>query len=252
MQFSPLILYHKTVYNSGRSSMFLRDVEFIENEQNTRDGIILLHGIGRTRRNMRPLERFLEAKGYRTLNISYPSTRLSIIKNAEFVQEVSRDFVKETKGKLHIVAFSMGGLVTRAFLSKYRPDQLGRVVMIGTPNHGSQVADFLANLRAFKFLYGPAGQQLTTSNNGFDDLPKEIDFELGVIAGRTVIHPFSALVFKEESDGIVSVESTKIRGMKDHIVIPHSHTALPLAKATAELCAHFLKEGHFGSGCEQK
>ena len=51
----------------------------------------------------------------------------------------------------------MGGLVIRALLNRYRPDNLGRVVQIGTPNHGSEVADFLKNDWLYRLFFGPAG-----------------------------------------------------------------------------------------------
>ena len=40
--------------------------------------------------------------------------------------------------RVHLVAHSMGGMVARAALS-HAPDNLGRMVMLGTPNHGSFV-----------------------------------------------------------------------------------------------------------------
>ncbi|HUF56767.1 MAG TPA: CHAT domain-containing protein [Thermohalobaculum sp.] len=39
-------------------------------------------------------------------------------------------------GQVHVVAHSMGGLVARAAL-EHKPDGLGRLIMLGTPNHGS-------------------------------------------------------------------------------------------------------------------
>lgn len=210
-----------------------------------KDGVILLHGIGRTFRNMQRIEAALRGAGFATFNITYPSTRLNILENADFLQAESADFQSSIKDKIHIVAFSMGGLVARALIKKYRPENLGRVVMIGTPNKGSEVADIFHKMRPFQFFYGPAGQQLISRRNAFQDLLGPIDFDLGVIAGCSRIHPFSSLIFAEESDGIVSVASTKIEGMSDHIVIPHSHTALPVTKKTAELSVRFLKNGNF-------
>ena len=38
-----------------------------------------------------------------------------------------------------------------------------RVVMLGPPNGGSEVADLLKNVAPYRAFYGPAGQQLGTS-----------------------------------------------------------------------------------------
>ncbi len=209
------------------------------------DGVILLHGIGRTHRNMDFIEKNLAAGGYNTCNLSYPSTQNNIAENADFVHEKCKEFISRTPGKLHIVGFSMGGLVARALISRHRPENLGRVVMIGTPNHGSEIADLLNRNKVFRLIYGPAGQQLITENEGYKSQLGTVDFELGIIAGKSTFHPLASIVFKRESDGIVSVESTKIEGMKDHIVIPLSHTLLPVAKQASVLTLRFLETGSF-------
>ena len=40
--------------------------------------VILLHGMGRTRRSLSGLERWLQTQGYRTVNVGYPSLSESI------------------------------------------------------------------------------------------------------------------------------------------------------------------------------
>ena len=47
----------------------------------------------------------------------------------------------------------MGGLVIRAYLNKYKVPNLGKVVMVGTPNNGSEVADFLISNPLYKKLW---------------------------------------------------------------------------------------------------
>ncbi|KJV53803.1 hypothetical protein OTSGILL_0508 [Orientia tsutsugamushi str. Gilliam] len=53
---------------------------------------------------------------------------------------------------ISFVGVSMGGLVIRAYLHKYKIPNLGKVVLIGTPNKGSEVADYLKNNKLYKNL----------------------------------------------------------------------------------------------------
>ncbi|MDP9838274.1 pimeloyl-ACP methyl ester carboxylesterase [Neorhizobium huautlense] len=206
--------------------------------------VILLHGIARSGRHMRSLERTLVSEGYEVLNITYPSTRAPISALADFVAQASAEFTA-TEWPLHIVAHSMGGLVTRSFLHRHRPKTLGRVVMLGTPNHGSEVADLLAGNGAYRWFYGPAGQELITAQTLKPVLDDVIDFELGIIAGTRSIDPVSSLIIPRPNDGKVSVESTKVAGMKQHLVLPVTHTFMPQNPKVKAAVSRFLQTGSF-------
>jgi len=213
---------------------------------NRPDGIVLLHGIFRTHRNMAKLAQFLADNGFRTLNLSYPSTRKPIENIVEHVHEHIRPFAESLEGKLHFVVFSLGCLVTRAYIHRFRPQNLGRVVMLGPPNQGSEVADALKNWGLYRKLYGPAGQQLVTGLAETDGLFGVVDYELGVIAGNRSIDPISSYIIGKPSDGKVSVESTRVTSMRDHIVIPAVHTFFPQNRTAWRHVLHFLEEGRFG------
>ena len=117
--------------------------------------------------------------------------------------------------------------------------------MIGTPNQGSEVADFVKHWRLYKRLYGPAGQQLVTGSNILQD---KVHYELGIIAGNlSRIAPVGAHIIGKESDGTVSVDSTRLEGMKAHIVVPITHSLFPMSRRTWRLTGRFLSEGQFGN-----
>ncbi|MDB5478669.1 MAG: lipase [Alphaproteobacteria bacterium] len=208
------------------------------------EGIVLLHGIFRTKRSMRRLEKFLQQHGYDTLNITYKSTRYAIENIIDAVHPDIEQFAAG-KTKLHFIGYSMGGLVIRAYAHKYLLHNMGRVVMLGTPNKGSQVADLVRNLWLYKKLYGPAGQQLFTRQDVFQHIFGELNFELGSIAGISWLDPISSLVIGLPNDGKVSVESTKLDGMKDHLVIRCAHTFFPVNKTAWRQTLHFLQHGFF-------
>jgi pimeloyl-ACP methyl ester carboxylesterase len=209
------------------------------------EGVVLLHGIFRGQRSMRRLARLLGAEGYRTLNLGYPSRRQPIEAVVAHIQPQIAAFAPSVPSKLHFVGHSMAGLVIRAYLHRFRPPNLGRTVMLGTPNQGSEVADFLKDWWAYKRLFGPAGQQLVTGLTTADTLFGPIDYELGVIAGDRSIDPVSSLIIGDPNDGRVSIERTKVAGMTDHIVVPASHPFLPANKEVHRLVLEFLRHGRF-------
>lgn len=208
------------------------------------DYVVILHGIFRSSFHMRKLAAYLEKQDYEVIALDYPSTKESMPKLVEMIQEDIQSKIAEQK-KTHFVGYSMGGLLLRAILKDYRPDHLGRVVQLAPPNQGSEVADFLKNIWLYKKLYGPAGQQLITDQTAIAPIFGEIDYELGVIAGNFSLDPISSLLIKGPDDGKVSVESTKIAGMKDHIVVRASHTWFPHNKQVQQQTLHFLQQGTF-------
>jgi len=195
---------------------------------------------------MRRLETALTQLGYTVRNLDYPSVTYSIETLAELVFQKIESDVKSGQ-PLHFVGHSMGGILIRIILRDHRPLNLGRVVMMGTPNHGSIVADFMQRFKFFKKLFGPAGQQIGTSLTGVHhDLPSA-DYECGIIAGNRSIDPwFSWFLYQgRENDGKVSVENAKLEGMKDFTVVPVVHAALPKNKKVIQLVKNFLFFGHF-------
>ena len=140
----------------------------------------------------------------------------------------------------------MGGLLARVYLAKYRAQRLGRVVMLGTPNGGSEIADRLKNFSGYRAFFGPAGQQLGTQRDAAVDalLPK-VDYPVGIIAGNHSIYPLASALLPKPNDGRVSVENTKLDGMADHIVVGSPHPWLMRNDVAIAQTIAFLREGRF-------
>lgn len=209
------------------------------------EAVAVLHGILQPAFSMLPLCRSLEAKGYSVLNVSYPSTAHAIEDLAGMVSAPIAAHGASVNGRLHLVGFSMGGLVIRALLKQGVPEKLGRVVMIGTPNHGSEVADFLKGFGPYRYLYGPSGQQLVTDQGAFSSVFANDGMDLGIIAGNGAYNPLARHLIGKPSDGRVSVESTRLECAADHLVVRSNHTMLPQIPEVWRQTASFLKEGRF-------
>jgi len=211
------------------------------------DGVVLLHGISRTARSLHKMQAAIQASGFATLNPGYASRRKTLEALAEDIHSDVGRFAGTIEGSVHFVCHSMGGLLARVYLVKYRPKRLGRLVMLGTPNGGSEIADRLKNFKTYRAWFGPAGQQLVTRRDAATKaMFASTDYPVGIIAGNRSIYPIaSALLLPRPNDGRVSVENTKLDGMTDHIVIGASHPWLVRNTQAIEQTIAFLKEGRF-------
>jgi len=207
------------------------------------ESVILLHGIGRTRLSMRPLERALIAAGYRTENLTYPSRRLAIDAIADWLHPRLAELWRHST-RVHMVTHSMGGLVAARYLATHGDrEKTGRVVMLAPANQGSEVADALHRLPPYRWLFGPAGQQLTTSS-GSDAMPPY--YELGIIAGTSGgLYPLGRAFIPGAHDGRVAVARTRHPGMADHLVVAASHSLIMRNAEVQRQTLHFLHHGSF-------
>ncbi len=208
--------------------------------------VILLHGLCRTSRSMVPMERALSAAGFRVLNVDYPSRTASIEQLSEdAIGRAVADCQRAGAAKIDFVTHSLGGILVRSYLSRHAIPNLGRVVMLGPPNQGSEVVDKLGSLWLFKKINGPAGSELGTGTNSTPNKLGPANFCLGVIAGDRSINWINSLLIPGRDDGKVSVERTKLAGMSDHIVIHSAHPLLMRNRTAVRQTIYFLRAGRF-------
>jgi hypothetical protein len=113
------------------------------------------------------------------------------------------------------------------------------MVLIGTPNAGSELADFCAGQPLLRPLLGRAAATLVT-RNAADPSP----YVVGVIAGDRPL-PSPLRIMPRPHDGKVSVASTHIVGEADHIILPVSHAVMPFDRNVQRQTRLFLAEGKF-------
>ena len=210
------------------------------------DHVILLHGLCRTKRSMKSMEESLVRAGFRVSNINYPSRSASIEHLSESVigQSVA-ECRRDGAPIIHFVTHSLGGILVRSYLARHPLPGLGRVVMLGPPNQGSEVVDRLGRLRLFKAINGPAGAELGTDRDSVPNKLGSVHFCLGVIAGNRSLNWINSRFISGPDDGKVSVERTKVEGMSDHIVIPATHPFIMKNRLAIEQTIKFLRTGAF-------
>lgn len=209
--------------------------------------VVLLHGVAMPAIEMHSIAQVLTAAGYRVINLPYPSRALTI-------EQLARDYLPaqlhacgaDAAPRLHFVAHSMGGLVVRLYLQEHKPANLGRVVLLAPPNAGSPVADRLSRSALCRWLIGPNLSRLGTATaDAIAPMLAPPDYEVGIIAGNTSINPVFSRWQNGANDGAVSVDSARLAGARDFLVVPYSHTLMLWRDATAAQVLAFLRTGRF-------
>ncbi len=217
------------------------------------EAVVVLHGLIRTRGSMNRICRYLrEEGGYdHVINVSYPSTRLPMGQLAAQLATLLGRLDGITR--IDLVAHSLGNIVIRHYLADQTdpaggqtPDpRIGRMVMIGPPNHGSRLASRVAVIPPVPAVLGPAGRQLS---RGWDQLEKNLAtpaFEFGILAGGQKAGRGYNPLLRGDDDIIVSVEETRLVGARDFAVLPVQHTFMMSQPRLMQYTLTFLRHGCF-------
>lgn len=194
------------------------------------ESVVLTHGFMASRWMLMPLAGRLRRGGWQTRCWGYESWRTSVSVHADefakLLRACDRDPAVTT---LHLVTHSMGCIIGRAALERYRPEKLGRFVMLAPPNRGSFVATATAGV--FGRVLRPVAELTTHDTSLVNTTPQPEGIDVGVIAaGR---------------DALVSLDATRLDVPHAHITLPCLHSSLLFRRDAAELVARFLETGAF-------
>jgi pimeloyl-ACP methyl ester carboxylesterase len=202
--------------------------------------VVFVHGLYMVGLELTLLRSRVARAGFQTRQFSYRSITRGPEQNAKalglYLQALQTD-------RLHIVAHSLGGLVTLRMFQQGVRLPPGRVVFMGSPVRGSRFARYLGEL-GLGWTIGRSGPEALAAQH---EACWTEDRELGVIAGTHEfrINPLNPKL-PSPHDGIVAVEETRIEGAEDSVLIHSNHTGMLFSRELAEQVISFLKNGHFG------
>jgi len=203
--------------------------------------VVLVHGLFMPAISMLALAWRLRRCGFRPVLFGYRARRAGVAGAAARLHAFAAGQPAET---VHFVAHSLGGLVVRRLFEDHPDQRPGRVVTLGTPHGGSEVARRLAARRWGRWLLGRSyAEGLSGAAAPWDSCR-----ELGVVAGsRPVGAGWLFASLPRPHDGTVALSETRLAGVSDQQVLPVSHTQMLVSAAVAEAVCRFLRHGRFGS-----
>lgn len=206
--------------------------------------VILLHGVFRSKDSWGPMTRALRRAGYDAQPVNYPSTRRSLEQHAEQIERILDR--SDDVDRVSFVCHSMGGIVTRMLLgraSDWRSRiQVNRLVMIGTPNRGAEIAEAFRSIPLFGPISGASVDQLRPER--IDAIPVP-DVRFGTIAGSSGRASGYNPLLPGDDDMTVTVDSTRLPGAEDELVVQAVHTFVMIKPEVVAATLRYLKSGRF-------
>ena len=208
--------------------------------------VVLLHGLAKSSRSMNKVEDALLASGFSTVNIDYPSREKPIdLLAQEAIPNGIAGCRAQSAERIHFVTHSMGAILVRQYLAENEFRELGRVVMLSPPNQGTVVIDRLEGFPGFARIVGPAGAQLGTNGESVPRQLGPVNFDVGIIAGDKSINLIFSRIIPGEDDSMVSIESAKIEGMSDFLILHETHLGITRSEESISQIIRFLMNGEF-------
>lgn len=195
--------------------------------------VILVHGLWMTGLELRWLGRQLEAGGFTVRYCRYSSWRGTLRDAAE---KLRRLVEQQGSGTIHLLGHSLGGIVIAKMLEDGDPLNLGRIVLLGSPQQGSALATVLERYRACRHILGPVACEGIIRNR-----PASLaGHELLVIAGTLSFGFGRFFGIPAPNDGTVAAAETVVPGARQ-ILVRASHMGMLFSRVATAQITSFLK-----------
>jgi pimeloyl-ACP methyl ester carboxylesterase len=202
--------------------------------------VVLLSGLWLPRWSLWLLARRLRRCGFIPHLFSYRAMGCDLQQNAAALQAYLRTL---PAGTVHLVAFSLGGLVVRALFHFFPLQAPGRIVTLGTPHNGSLAAQRMVRWPGGRAITGKSLADLAAGRPLSWTLPAR---EFGVLAGSVSLGLGRLVVRHAEGcDGTVALSEARLAQATDFLALRTSHFGLLLSAAAARAVCRFLHSGHF-------
>ena len=240
-----------------------------DDSRKNQDFLVLLHGIYGKSSDMESIAQNFK-DNYRIINIQYPTTKetaeeisdLYIEPNIENIKEqiFSENFHKKIGNqyyeiaensnkinknfnqniKINFVAHSMGTGILRYYLKENPLENLGKVVFISPPSHGSHLADvpFVDKLPS---MLGKVVPQFSTKKDSFVNQLGEPDYDYMILIGNKTNNPLYSMIIRGEDDGMVPLKTAKMKSDNFKIIENTTHTSILKDKRTMKEISEFFK-----------
>lgn len=202
--------------------------------------VLLIHGLGRHAGIMDKPKKALRDAGFATHSLNYATLFEGVEDHANHFTNLLEN-LKDIK-KVSFVTHSLGGLVARAILSRslvWNGATAHKLVMMGTPNKGAQIAEFFNRMKTYQMISGPSGQDVLP-NQLVNDLP-EPKIPTLVIAGGTDNDIGFNPLLAGDNDGIVTVAETRLATPHEFKLVKIIHTTIMDHKDSINATLAFLK-----------
>lgn len=240
-----------------------------DDSRKNQDFLVLLHGIYGKSSDMESIAQNFK-DNYRIINIQYPTTKetaeeisdLYIEPNIENIKEqiFSENFHKKIENqyyeitensnkinknfnqniKINFVAHSMGTGILRYYLKENPLENLGKVVFISPPSHGSHLADvpFVDKLPS---MLGKVVPQFSTKKDSFVNQLGEPDYDYMILIGNKTNNPLYSMIIRGKDDGMVPLKTAKMKSDNFKIIENTTHTSILKDKRTMKEISKFFK-----------
>ena len=218
----------------------MTDTDTSQKEETPKEHVVLVHGLYMHGHGTKVLSRWLRQEGFTTSEFSYSTVKADLDANSEKLHQHMQDLDAPI---VHAVGHSLGGVLLQHMYDTHQYSKPGRVVALGSPFLGSEVARTLHKNPIGTAIIGKSMAHILES----EEREWTTHHDLGIIAGTASVGLGSLFskILGRPNDGTVAVSETMLPGYKEHITVPVSHTALIFSSKTSQKIVSFLKDGSF-------